>query len=106
MMSLVGRPYAYSKMGKEDPEEMKHRKAQFLIYKVLEQADRSRRRPPFLKVRICRLKIKIGKKLKKLRKTVVLLSLPKSKVCFYKQVVLSQLKSWRQTLLSLPPAFT
>ncbi|KAK2974812.1 hypothetical protein RJ640_005596 [Escallonia rubra] len=70
-MTLLSRPYAYSKLEIEDPEEFKHRRAQFLIYKVLLQAD-SRRRPSWLRVRICKLKVKIGKRMKKLRTTVFL----------------------------------
>ncbi|XP_043690111.1 uncharacterized protein LOC122640894 [Telopea speciosissima] len=75
-MSLLRRPYAYSKVESEDPEEKAHRQAQFLIYKVLEQVDlqspkrRQRRRPFSLGVRICKVKVKIGKRLKKLRKNI------------------------------------
>lgn len=61
-MSMKRRPYGYTKMEKEDPEETSHRRAQFLIYKVLEKADRreSRRRPCFMiRIKMCKLKIKI-----------------------------------------------
>ncbi|KAI3466576.1 hypothetical protein Pfo_023239 [Paulownia fortunei] len=66
-MALLNRPYAYSKIQFEDPDEIKHRRAQFLIYKVLQKAD-TRSRPSWLRVKVCKLKIKIGKRLKKLRK--------------------------------------
>uniref|UniRef100_A0A5B7CAF7 Uncharacterized protein n=1 Tax=Davidia involucrata TaxID=16924 RepID=A0A5B7CAF7_DAVIN len=107
-MTLFARPHAYSKMETEDPEETKHRRAQFLIYKVLEQAD-SRRRPYCLRVRIRKLKIKIGKRLKRLRKSM-LYTISSAKVGVYKQVT-GQLKTWKRLLrggeamVSLPPAF-
>ncbi|KAK4421332.1 hypothetical protein Salat_2083700 [Sesamum alatum] len=64
-MSVLNRPYAYSKMLSEDPEETEHRRAQFLIYKVLQKADRMRSRRSWLRVRVFKLKIKIGRKLRK-----------------------------------------
>ncbi|KAI4365052.1 hypothetical protein MLD38_021072 [Melastoma candidum] len=69
-MALLNRQFAYAKIEAEDPEEIKHRKAQFLIWKTLEKADAiSRtRRGSSLQVRLCRLKVKIGKRLKKPRK--------------------------------------
>ena len=110
-MALLRRSYAYSKVIKEDPEEVSHRRAQFLIYKVLEQAD-SRRKSSFLRIRMCRLKVKIGRRLKKLRKSA-LVSISAARVGVYKQVI-NQLKTWRRlfnrgdgTIPSLPrPLFT
>ncbi|KAG8365403.1 hypothetical protein BUALT_Bualt18G0101200 [Buddleja alternifolia] len=67
-MALPNRPYAYSKIQYEDPDEIQHRKAQFLIYKALQKADHTRRRPLWLRVKVFKLKIKIGKRLKKLKK--------------------------------------
>ncbi|KAI3440142.1 uncharacterized protein J3R85_003749 [Psidium guajava] len=86
-------PYAYSKMEKEDPEEVSHRRAQFLIYKALETADgESRtRRPSFLRIRFCRLKMRVGKRLKKMRKGM-LSTLSESRVAVYKQEVMKQIK--------------
>ncbi|KAA8520057.1 hypothetical protein F0562_014269 [Nyssa sinensis] len=95
-MTLFTRPYAYSKLETEDPEETRHLRAQFLIYKVLEQAD-SRRRQSCLRVRICKLKIKIGKRLKKLRRTM-LSTMSAAKVRIYKQAI-SQLKTLKRLLL-------
>ncbi|KAJ0460853.1 hypothetical protein HanLR1_Chr00c1042g0788511 [Helianthus annuus] len=69
--------YAYSKMEMEDPEEIKSRKARFLIYKSLEKADesiRKSRKPSWLKVRIFKLKIKFGKNMKKLKKSLLVAS--------------------------------
>ncbi|KAL7212153.1 hypothetical protein ACSBR2_014926 [Camellia fascicularis] len=108
-MALMSRPYAYSKMEREDPEEIKHRRAQFLIYKALEKVD-SQRRPSWLRVRICKLKIKIGKRLKRLRKSMLLsMSRAKNGVC--KQVI-CQWKTWKrlfrsggQAMVNLPPVF-
>ncbi|KAI3818786.1 hypothetical protein L1987_12603 [Smallanthus sonchifolius] len=76
-MNICGKSYAYSKMEKECPEEIKSRKAQFLIYKSLEKADdliRKSRKPSWLKVRIFKLKIKIGKKMNKLKKNLLVVS--------------------------------
>ncbi|KAH6792795.1 hypothetical protein C2S52_003272 [Perilla frutescens var. hirtella] len=64
-MGVVNRAYAYSKMDNEDGEEMKHRRAQFLIYKAMQKADDVRRRPSWLRVKMFKLKIKIGKRFKK-----------------------------------------
>ncbi|XP_010276071.1 PREDICTED: uncharacterized protein LOC104610913 [Nelumbo nucifera] len=108
-MSLPRRPYAYSKMEREEPEERIHRRAQFLIYKVLEQAD-SRRSEWSLRVRVCRLKVKIGKRLKRLRKTM-LFTISAARTCVYRQVA-TKLKIWkrfirgRDTIVTLPPIFT
>ena len=105
-MTLVRRSYGYSKMEKEDPEEVNHRRAQFLIYKLMEKAD-SRRKPSFLRLRICRLRVKIGRRLKRLRKSIA----AAAKVGVYRQV-LSQLKAWKrllgggETVVTLPHLFT
>ncbi|MBA0627698.1 hypothetical protein Godav_022508, partial [Gossypium davidsonii] len=80
----------YSKVNKEDPDEIIHRRAQFLIYKVLEQAD-SRRKPSFFRIKLCRLKLKIGRKLKK----TAMVSISGLRVDVYKQVF-NQLKTWRR----------
>ncbi|CAH2038233.1 unnamed protein product [Thlaspi arvense] len=74
-MTLFKRPCLYSKMNKEDPEEVFHRRAKFLIYKTLQEADLVSRRssPPssFLRMKLLRLKAKIGKSFTKLRRGVV-----------------------------------
>ncbi|KAK4765060.1 hypothetical protein SAY86_026150 [Trapa natans] len=74
--SSYGSPFAYSKLAKEDIEEAIHRRAQFLIYKTMEEADciGSRRSRPCLtlmKVRLSKVKMKIGKRLKSLRKRIL-----------------------------------
>ncbi|KAI3745373.1 hypothetical protein L1987_58484 [Smallanthus sonchifolius] len=99
--------YAYSKMEMEDPEEMKSRKAQFLIHKSLEKADgsfRKSRKPSWLKVRIFKLKIKFGKKMKKLKKSLMVVSR-----CGAARVgVLQQWKNLftvRRTMLKIPTMF-
>ncbi|KAG6475551.1 hypothetical protein ZIOFF_064779 [Zingiber officinale] len=73
-MHLFENPLSYSRIEKEDPEDVRHLKARFLIYKILKEADeRSRRRPPCAsKLRACRLRrSKIGIKLKRLRVAVL-----------------------------------
>uniref|UniRef100_A0A3Q7FS60 Uncharacterized protein n=1 Tax=Solanum lycopersicum TaxID=4081 RepID=A0A3Q7FS60_SOLLC len=89
--------YGYSKMEIDDPEEMQHRKAQFLIYKSLKKSD-SIRKQPWLKVRVCKLKIKIGRRLKRFRKSI-LLTFSVTRGGVYKQFM-SQLKSWKGLLKS------
>ncbi|XVE51124.1 hypothetical protein DITRI_Ditri02bG0013600 [Diplodiscus trichospermus] len=93
MAVLIRRSCGYSKVDKEDPEEITHRRAQFLIYKVLEQAN-TRRKPSFLRIRLCRLKVKIGRRLKKLRKSAVV-CISAARIGVYKQVI-DQLKTWRR----------
>lgn len=92
-MMMKKKPFAYSKVDKEDPEELNHRRAQFLIQKMLEQVE-VRRKPSYLRIRIRKLKIKIGKKLTKLRKNM-LLSLSTAKLCVSQQVF-SQFKSCKR----------
>ncbi|KAL6197617.1 hypothetical protein ACLB2K_033224 [Fragaria x ananassa] len=83
-MAGVRKRNGYSKMDKEDPEEVIHRRAQFLVYKVMQQAE-YRRRPSNLRIRIRKLKVKFGMRLKKLRKSM-LLSVSAARVVVYKQV--------------------
>jgi len=67
-MALSRRPqHGYSKMDKEDSEERKHRQAQFLIYKALEKAD-SRRKPSYLRIKIFKLKVKLGNSCRRIKK--------------------------------------
>ncbi|GAB2212682.1 hypothetical protein Droror1_Dr00020663 [Drosera rotundifolia] len=76
MQTRTVRANGYAKLEQEDPEDRKHREAQFLIYKILEQADEvtmvkkgsSRSR---IRLRIRKLKVKVGKRLKRMRKTIV-----------------------------------
>ncbi|KAK4368324.1 hypothetical protein RND71_012116 [Anisodus tanguticus] len=101
----------YLKIEKEAPEEIQHRKAQFLIYKSLNKADSvvsMRKNNTWLKVKFCKLKIKIGKKLKSQRKSI-LLTFCVAKIGVYKQFIcqLKYLKSLlgKETMVSLPPVF-
>ncbi|KAF6162876.1 hypothetical protein GIB67_021025 [Kingdonia uniflora] len=106
-MSLLRKPNAYSKMEAEDPEERNHQRAQYLINKVMENADYRRRRQSPLRVRICKLKVKIGRRIKRLRKTMVI-AISTARVKVYKQV-LGQLKNWKglfgtgKATVNLPP---
>lgn len=74
-MTLFNQPCLYSKIDKEDPEEVSHRRAKFLIYKTLQKADvvsrRSSHPSSFLRMKLLRLKAKIGKSLTKLRRNIV-----------------------------------
>ncbi|GAB2212678.1 hypothetical protein Droror1_Dr00020659 [Drosera rotundifolia] len=70
------RANGYAKLEKEDPEDRKHRKAQFLINKILEQANeitvvKKRSSPSQIRLRIRKLKVKVGKRIKRMRKTAV-----------------------------------
>ncbi|CAA0825174.1 Unknown protein [Striga hermonthica] len=66
----LNKPFSYTKINFEDPDEIQHRRAQFLIYKVLQKVDNrsSARQRSWLRVKVCRLKMKIGKRLRRLRK--------------------------------------
>ncbi|KAL6553208.1 hypothetical protein OROGR_007050 [Orobanche gracilis] len=67
---LINRPSpnSYTNIQVEGLDETQHRRAQFLIYKVLQKADTRNCRPSWLRVKVCKLKIKIGKRLKKMMK--------------------------------------
>ncbi|PWA37487.1 hypothetical protein CTI12_AA589620 [Artemisia annua] len=107
-MDVYGKSYAYAKLEMEDPEEMKSRKAQFLIYKSLEKADSSikrSRKTSWLKVRIFKLKIKFGKKMKKLKKSLLVVT----KCGAAKVGVLQQWKrlfTARQAMLKMTTVFS
>ncbi|KAG6515024.1 hypothetical protein ZIOFF_025402 [Zingiber officinale] len=64
-LALIHFPYA--KLDKEDPEEMQRLKARFLIYKILEEAGTQQRRSYSSRMRVCRMKRKIGVRLRRLR---------------------------------------
>lgn len=96
----------YFKIEKEDKEDIKHRKAQFLIYKSLKKADSvvSMRKNSYW------LKIKIGRKLNMLKKSI-LFTFSSSRIGFYKQFIcqlkfLKSLIGGKETIVSLPPVFT
>ncbi|WOL04924.1 hypothetical protein Cni_G13647 [Canna indica] len=72
----------YSRVDKEDSEEMQHLKARFLIYKVLEEADRDQKRRTASKLRVCRLKRKIGLRLKRIRVVI-----SRARLCVCRNVV-------------------
>ncbi|KAL7088692.1 hypothetical protein ACP275_13G143400 [Erythranthe tilingii] len=113
MALLMNREYGnYSKLDNEDPEETQHRLAQFLIYKAMQRADSSnRRRPSWLRVKMFKLKIKFGKRLRNLKKGLSA-NVFSSKGRFCKQIS-SVLKSCKHLLHgkqgpvagALPPIF-
>ncbi|KAL5714511.1 hypothetical protein ACHQM5_016460 [Ranunculus cassubicifolius] len=99
----------YTKMDKEDPEDVNHRRAQFLIYKVMEQADSPRRRQSRLRVRICKLKIKFGKGFKRLKKNMMF-GVSVARVGLSKQVMsqlmnIKRLLQIKQGVATLQPVF-
>ncbi|KAL8268043.1 hypothetical protein R6Q59_001841 [Mikania micrantha] len=94
--------YAYSRMQMEDPEETKSRKARFLIYKSLEKADdliRKSRKPSWLKVKIFKMKIRFGKKLKK---SLLVVSRYKAARVGVIQQYWKRLFGVRKTMLNIP----
>lgn len=112
-MAMANRKwYRYTKVEKEDPEEMKHRRAQFLIYKVMQKADEFDYSHPrnksntssssswSLRIRISKLKVRIGKRLRRIRKRIFSSS---SKSALQGRIKL-HLKTWRN-IISLPPLF-
>ncbi|XP_068669546.1 uncharacterized protein [Aristolochia californica] len=107
-MGCLVRPCSYTKLDREDPEELAHRRAQWLIARVLEEAD-ARRRKASMRVKICRLKIRMGRRLKRLRRSIQL-SFFASRLSLSRQVV-GQLKVWKwvvrgkEAAVSLPPLF-
>lgn len=107
-MALSNRPFAYSKMDREDPEEVIHRRAQFLIYQTMKQAD-FQRRPSFLRVRISKIKVKIGNRLKRLRKRM-LSCISAARISIYRRI-LRQLRELKclfgrgEVIAQLPPLF-
>ncbi|KAJ0248125.1 hypothetical protein HA466_0164810 [Hirschfeldia incana] len=74
-MTLFKRPCDYSKMSKEDPEELLHTRVKFLIYKKLQEVDLISHRSPtsllFLRMKLFRLKVMIGNSLANLRRSIV-----------------------------------
>ena len=78
-MAMMKMPNEYAKLEKEDPSEMIHRRAQFLIQKILQRADtetlrRQQKRSILIRTssfRVVGMRVKIGKKLRKLRKSCV-----------------------------------
>ncbi|KAL8227411.1 hypothetical protein R6Q59_000122 [Mikania micrantha] len=86
----------------EDPEETKSRKARFLIYKSLEKADdliRKSRKPSWLKVKIFKMKIRFGKKLKK---SLLVVSRYKAARVGVIQQYWKRLFGVRKTMLNIP----
>ncbi|KAI3906648.1 hypothetical protein MKW92_018149 [Papaver armeniacum] len=106
--------FGYAQIQKEDPEDMKHRKAQFMIYKTMQKADvvvsSSSPSSNPIRIRICRLKIKFGNKLKRLRKSLLysISSTVNTRVCAYKQFInqLKNLKRLVRTKQNLPTTTT
>ncbi|KAL9243513.1 hypothetical protein vseg_017389 [Gypsophila vaccaria] len=77
----------YTKIEKEDPREKSHREAQFLIYKSMKQVDQMvikrsslvKSTSSWLKLRMSKLKVKIGNKLFQFKKTMLICHMSKTK---------------------------
>lgn len=92
----LSRSYSYSRVSKEDPDEMKHRRAQFLINREMQRADSIRQRKVNPRLVISKLKIKVGFRIKRLRKAVnYTISVVRSKSCIYRKLLV-QLKLWKK----------
>ncbi|CAM8998524.1 hypothetical protein QQ045_006885 [Rhodiola kirilowii] len=76
--------HPYQKMDAEDPEELVHRRAQFLIYKAMQHIDK-RNKPSRIRVRITKLKIKIGRRMRGLRKSLMV-SVKAARACVVRQM--------------------
>ncbi|KAI9091613.1 hypothetical protein K1719_028056 [Acacia pycnantha] len=73
MVKCKKKEYGYTKMDKEDPEETRHRRAQFLIYKVLHKYDSPSSRatrPCLVRIRLSKFKINIGNRFSRINKTL------------------------------------
>ncbi|WOK91860.1 hypothetical protein Cni_G00551 [Canna indica] len=81
-MSFLRTQYSYSRVDKEDPEERQHLMARFLIHKILEEAGTQQRIRSSSKLRVCRMKRKIGLRLKRLR-----IAISKTRLCLCHQVM-------------------
>ncbi|CAN0852342.1 hypothetical protein LINGRAHAP2_LOCUS5291 [Linum grandiflorum] len=87
----------YTKLEKEDPEDANHRRAQFLIYKVMQQVDKQQQQhhplvstTSFIRIRLCRLKIKLRKG--------VLLSVSAARFRIYRQLRIHWKRLFRRPL--------
>ena len=80
-MNLM-RTNTYTRVAKEDPDELRHQRAQYMINKVLQEADEvGRKRQPF-KLTLRKLKTKISVRIKRLRKSIRS-SLSRVQACFH-----------------------
>lgn len=94
MSCLRGRG-SYQRVEEEDPEERKHRMAQFLIRKTLEEADHSaaRRRSCAGRLKVCRLKVRVRRRLSRLRRTIQV-TISGARVCLGRKMV-GRIQLWR-----------
>ncbi|CAN8246264.1 unnamed protein product [Cochlearia groenlandica] len=109
VLKVKDNSYEYTKIEKEDKQELIHRRAQILIKKVLEKADNNKRKRsyrPLIMIRVVGIRMRIGKKLRKLRKN-------NSFVC--NNLISRFLKSFKRllcpssssrTISDLPPLFS
>ncbi|RWV88978.1 hypothetical protein BHE74_00020438 [Ensete ventricosum] len=81
-MGFLRTHHSYSRIDNEDAEERRHLKARFLIDKVLEEAESEQRRRSSSKLKVCRLKRRIGLRLKRLR-----VFISRTRLCVHRQVM-------------------
>lgn len=93
-MGVLRAHFSYAKLNKEDPEEMQHLKASFLIHKMLEEAEAQQRRSNSARLRVFRVKRKIGVRLRRLR-----VAISKARLCVCYQT-LKQLRHLKLVLLA------
>ncbi|KAL9669701.1 hypothetical protein QQ045_007249 [Rhodiola kirilowii] len=99
MPAIFKNHHAYSKMEIEDPEDKFHRRAQFLIYKTLHEADEHRshaknKKSSYIGIKFGNLRVKVGKRLKKLKNSLFF-NVSLAKIGVLRQVVV-QLKTWKK----------
>ncbi|CAA7394405.1 unnamed protein product [Spirodela intermedia] len=103
----VGSYERYKRL-EEDPEERRRLQTKFLIYKTLAKADAvARRRPPFFSgLRLRRLQIKVGRRLRRLRRSI-LVAVSGARTSLRKRLG-GRLEKWRLSngrKIALPPVF-
>uniref|UniRef100_A0A7N0TN95 Uncharacterized protein n=1 Tax=Kalanchoe fedtschenkoi TaxID=63787 RepID=A0A7N0TN95_KALFE len=106
MPAIFKNHHAYSKMDVEDPEDRTHRRAQFLIYKTLQEADdahrirshanKKRSGGSYFGIRFGNLRVKVGQRVKKLRNSLCF-NVSLARIGVYRRVV-AQLKTWRKLM--------
>ncbi|KAG2330653.1 hypothetical protein Bca52824_001833 [Brassica carinata] len=110
-LMMKNNPYEYTQIEKEDPQDFIHRRAQFLIQKVLEREDhkarqqRKRTSGPFFFFFFIRMRV--SKKLRKLRKNIsnVCTTLFSRFLKSFKRFLSLSSSSSSPTYSDLPPLF-
>ncbi|KAL0712786.1 hypothetical protein Bca4012_019764 [Brassica carinata] len=112
-LMMKNNPYEYTQIEKEDPQDFIHRRAQFLIQKVLEREDhkarqqRKRTSGPLIMIRVVGIRMRVSKKLRKLRKNIsnVCTTLFSRFLKSFKRFLSLSSSSSSPTYSDLPPLF-